>query len=149
MLTHFVCLSFLSISQSRELNANLFQTHVLPANKTLGHKEAIIRVAFSHDSQQVLTASIDSKIMLWDVGTNLRTQQGNSPYAPVRTYEGHKEKVLSICWQENGNTFVSSSSDKSILIWRLDMSSPVQQLNSKAHEGAVVYSCLFLPNSNR
>jgi len=43
--------------------------------------------------------------------------------------------------------FASCSQDKSILVWRIDMSAaPMHVL--RGHE-SIVYSCIFLPDSNR
>lgn len=179
---------FFLTNRHREISTNTFQTHVLPEDKALGHKESIIRIAFSPDSRHVLTASQDTRIMLWDITVAQQqhcqyqpqeTIKANAP-APLRVFEGelgpnidfglrkqrppklymidhnlffsfsgHKAKVLSICWHEDGNKFASSSQDKTILLWRLNMSSPAQHLDPRAHEDAVVYSCLYLPNSNR
>jgi WD40 repeat protein len=50
----------------------------------LGHRGALISVAFSPDGARVLSGSADRTLKLWDVATG----------ALIRTFDGHLSSVL-------------------------------------------------------
>lgn len=72
-----------------------------------GHHGAVWSVAFSPDGAQVLSASQDTTLILWDVATG----------KVVRRFEGHKSKALSVQFLGEGRRAVSASADGTARIW--------------------------------
>ncbi|KAL0491830.1 WD repeat-containing protein [Acrasis kona] len=74
-----------------------------------GHSMSVRSVAFTTDSERLLTASDDKHINVYDV------KQG----ALIKTLSGHGSFVLSLDVSPTGLTFASSSTDRQIKIWEL------------------------------
>jgi centriolar protein POC1 len=72
-----------------------------------GHKESIQSVCFNPNLKQVISASMDSTVMVWNFKPNVR---------PFR-FTGHKGPVYSVAISPSGNTIVSGSHDETIRIW--------------------------------
>lgn len=54
--------------------------------------------------------------------------------------------MLCVSWHESSLMFASSSHDGVVMVWRTDLHVPVHIL--RGHE-AIVYTCVYLPESNR
>ncbi|MCA9912069.1 MAG: hypothetical protein KC496_01915, partial [Anaerolineae bacterium] len=68
----------------------------------------IFSVAFSPDSQSLITGAFDHSVRLWDVETGL-------PMGSPRV--GHTESVYSVVFSPDG-TFVASGSTNEVLFWK-------------------------------
>lgn len=91
-----------------------------------GHTMPVRGLAFTTDSQLLLTGSDDKKINVYDVQVfiikfvNLlyniaHSQSGNC----AATLAGHTSWVLCIATHPDGNHFATGSSDKKVKIWSL------------------------------
>lgn len=72
-----------------------------------GHKSAVLSTKFNPNLKQVVSASTDNTVMVWNFKPNTR------PYRFV----GHKGAVNSVAISPSGQTIVSGSSDETIRIW--------------------------------
>src|SRR5262245_21652730 len=85
-----------------------------------GHQETVYGVALSADGKQLLTASFDKTIKLWDVasGKEIRTFGGE---------KGHQNLVLGVTFAPDGQTFASASSDNTAKIWDVPLLKPLRE----------------------
>jgi WD40 repeat protein len=85
-----------------------------------GHQETVYSVALSSDSKQMLTASFDKTIKLWDLasGKEIRTFGGE---------KGHKNLVLGVIFAPDGQTFASASADNTARIWDVPLLKPLRE----------------------
>ncbi|MHC1764359.1 MAG: protein kinase [Verrucomicrobiia bacterium] len=79
-----------------------------PPRLRLGrHRDWICDVAFSPDSQALVSASADSALQVWDL---------DHPEV-CRRYQGHRHQVLSVAWSPDGQRIASSGKDGSVRVW--------------------------------
>jgi WD40 repeat protein len=73
------------------------------------NEAAIWSVAFAGNSGQVLAASHDWSVTLWDAKT---------PLIPARVYEGHESAAQAVAYTAaEGPFFASGSADKTVKLW--------------------------------
>ncbi|XP_005324485.3 POC1 centriolar protein homolog B isoform X1 [Ictidomys tridecemlineatus] len=72
-----------------------------------GHKAAITSVNFSPNGKQLVTASWDTFLMLWNLKPNARAFR----------YVGHKDVVTSVQFSPLGNLLASASRDRTVRLW--------------------------------
>ncbi|MDR1054227.1 MAG: WD40 repeat domain-containing protein, partial [Planctomycetaceae bacterium] len=79
-------------------------------HKELGkiHTKTIYDIAFSGKSDRVLVAGQDALVSIWSVGS------GKWSYS----FKGHKGPVKSVSFDRRDERIVSSSTDRSILVWK-------------------------------
>ena len=100
-------------------------------NNLQGHKEGVTGVAFSPDSQKVITVSNDKTAKLWTIQGKLLT-----------TFIGHKSNIYSVSFSPDGQTVATASKDQTIKLWNLQG----QLLKTfKGHKDSV-YSVAFSPD---
>lgn len=80
---------------------------VLYTHIYLGHKEAVISVAFSPAGTCLASGSGDTTVRFWDIYTQ----------TPQYTCEGHKHWVLCISWSPCGTKLASACKNGTILLW--------------------------------
>jgi WD40 repeat protein len=97
------------------------------------HTKAIYSLAITPDRVNIVTASLDNTIKIFDLLTGKF----------VRSLEGHEEDVHSIALSEDGGHLVSASEDSSVKIWKLDTGNLIRNLTG--HTGAAL-SAIFTPN---
>jgi WD40 repeat protein len=98
-----------------------------------GYEDSVCSVAFSPDSQIIVSGSLDRTIRLW-------TLQGKPIGSPFR---GHEGTVTSVAFSPDGQMIVSGSADFTIRLWNLQgepIGSPF-----RGHEGTVT-SVAFNPD---
>ena len=117
--------------------------HILPQVEHLwsaklqtleGHSNSVQSVAFSPDSQTVVSGSGDNIIKLWDATTGKEQQ----------TLKDHSNSVLSVAFSSDSQTVVSGSDDNIIKLW--DVTTGKEQQTLKDYSNSVL-SVAFLPDS--
>ncbi|ORX71360.1 WD40 repeat-like protein [Linderina pennispora] len=72
-----------------------------------GHTGKISYLSWSPDSEYLVSASDDKKLLLWDVHSGkLR-----------HTFTGHTETITACRWLSDGERFLSAGMDKKIIMW--------------------------------
>lgn len=64
---------------------------------------------FSPDGRQLVSAGFDHELVLWEVATG----------RPQRTFDGHRQQVLSAVFTPDGRHLVSGSLDRTVRIWEV------------------------------
>ncbi len=102
-----------------------------------GHSSAVLGVAFSPDSQSVLTASADNTLILWDVAT------GNQ----VQTFSGSQDHVYSVAFSPDGTMAVSGgggeNGDYAVRLWDVASGQVVKELKGNQ---SPVYGVAWSPD---
>src|SRR5262245_10251286 len=95
-----------------------------------GHREAVYGIAFTPDGKQLLTASGDPSIKVWDAATGkeIKTFAGQS---------GHRQLVLAVAVSPDGSAFATGSSDNTLKVWDFPTSKHLNQLTLPADATAV------------
>jgi WD40 repeat protein len=83
-----------------------------------GHQDSVMAVAW-RDASQLLTASLDRDIALWDPATK----------RPTLRYRGHSQGVYALCVLGDGTTLVSGGQDQSLRVWDLQSGELLRSLN--------------------
>ena len=97
----------------------------------VSHLAAVQSVVFDRDGQQILSASGDTTLKLWDAATG----------ALLRTRRGHDDWVRSIAIRPDGRRFASVGRDSTLRIW--DIGTMTQDVELHGHMddiSCVVYS---------
>jgi WD40 repeat protein len=95
-----------------------------------GHKEAVYGITFSPDGKQILTASGDPSVKVWDLATG----------KDLKTYAGpdaHKQIVLGVAISPDGATFATSSGDNSVRIWDFPTDKPLHSFDLPSDSASV------------
>jgi WD40 repeat protein len=90
-----------------------------------GHKNFVMKLAFSPDSRVLASAGYDSIIKLWDVGSGRE----------LRTLTGHTGAINAIAFSPDGRFIVSGSDDGSTRLWN-------------AHSGELLATLATINNGN-
>jgi WD40 repeat protein len=92
-------------------------------------------VAFSPDGKQIVSASSDKMLKVWDAATGRET----------RTLKGHTDLVCKVAFSPDGKRVVSGSYDKTLKVWDLATGQATRTL--KGHGGYVTVA--FSPDGKR
>lgn len=89
---------------------------------TTAHNNAITAVDFSPDGATVLTASADTRLILWDVRDLTET----------RRLSGHTDRINSVAFSPDGSMAVSAASsfngtDGSLILWDIKTGVPLRR----------------------
>ena len=90
-----------------------------------GHRAFVNAVAFTHDSQFLVTAGRDKKSILWRVSTGQE----------VRTFSGHDDWINAVAISPDNQWLLTGSSDKTIWLWDLKTGEALRCY--KGHDAAV------------
>jgi WD40 repeat protein/ABC-type dipeptide/oligopeptide/nickel transport system ATPase component len=94
-------------------------------------ESTLYQAIFSPDGQTVVSADGDDTVKVWSRNGTL-----------LKTFEGHKDAVLSVALSPNGQSIASGSADRTIKLWSLDNE---LSLTLRGHGGDVL-SAIFSPN---
>ena len=97
-----------------------------------GHSDKVSSSRLSPDCKQILSASYDRSIRIWDAYTGIC----------IDTLKGHSDKVYFANYNSDGNRIISTSADKTVRLW--DTKSK-QCVVMNGHS-APVYYALFSPD---
>lgn len=99
-----------------------------------GHTKAVNAIRFFPAyGHLLLSASMDSKVKLWDVYNQQRC---------IRTFSGHEAAVRDICFTNDGKQFLSVSYDSFIKLWDTETGECIQRFSS----GKIPYCAKFHPD---
>jgi glucose repression regulatory protein TUP1 len=107
-----------------------------------GHKDSVYSVAFAPSGNRLVSGSLDKTIKMWELSTNNRPFPGHpgAPSGPsgkcIRTFEGHKDFVLSVALTPHGDWVLSGSKDRGVQFW--DPHTGVAQLMLQGHKNSVI-----------
>ena len=72
-----------------------------------GHSGSVYSVAFSLDSQRIVSGSHNDTIKLWDAQTG----------SELQTLEGHSDRAYSVAFSLGSQRIMSGSADKTTKLW--------------------------------
>lgn len=90
-----------------------------------GHRDHILAVAMTFDGRQVVSASIDESLKVWDLAKGQE----------VHTLSAHRGAVMAVVITPDGRQVVSGSGDRTLKVWDLATGQEVRTL--RRHRGAV------------
>ncbi|PHH49344.1 Transcriptional repressor rco-1 [Ceratocystis fimbriata CBS 114723] len=102
-----------------------------------GHKDSVYSVAFSPNGKDLVSGSLDKTIKMWE----LNTPRGSSNPGPkggrcIKTFEGHRDFVLSVAFTPDGQWVMSGSKDRGVQFW--DPRTGSTQLMLQGHKNSVI-----------
>ncbi|KLP11828.1 putative transcriptional repressor rco-1 [Fusarium fujikuroi] len=102
-----------------------------------GHKDSVYSVAFSPSGKDLVSGSLDRTIKMWELSA---PRQGNQPGPKggkcVKTFEGHRDFVLSVALTPEANWVLSGSKDRGVQFW--DPRTGTTQLMLQGHKNSVI-----------
>lgn len=119
-----------------EAELALRKAHYLNSCILKGHSDQVNMSVFSPDGSSIVSASDDSTLVLWNIGT------GKS----VRAFIGHCGKVRKVCFDPNGKLIASISTDSTLRIWDVETAQEKQVIKC---ENSVFQDCIFDHNGSR
>ena len=103
-----------------------------------GHSKGTNAIRFFPGSGHLLlSAGLDAKVKIWDVGTTGKC---------MRTYLGHEKGVRDICFTNDGRKFLTTGYDKRIKLWDTETGQVVRTLSSGKMLG---YCVKFHPDEDK
>ncbi|RMY37158.1 hypothetical protein D0864_15117, partial [Hortaea werneckii] len=109
-----------------------------------GHKDSVYSVAFSPSGATLVSGSLDKTIRMWKLNNagfgrgGLGASGGPHPKSGecVRTFEGHKDFVLSVALTPDDAWVMSGSKDRGVQFW--DPHTGHAQLMLQGHKNSVI-----------
>ncbi len=83
------------------------------------HRDSVTSVAW-RDTSSLASASLDRRIILWDLQTGV----------PIQQLEGHSRGVSSLCFLNDKETLVSTGVDQNVRVWSLASGELIRSLNN-------------------
>lgn len=109
-----------------------------------GHKDSVYSVAFSPRGDHLVSGSLDKTIRMWRLNNNSRpigstgsthTKTGDC----IRTFEGHKDFVLSVALTPDGAWVMSGSKDRGVQFWDPDTGHAQLMLQGHKNSGMSIH----------
>ncbi|KAK0100109.1 general transcription repressor, variant 2 [Cadophora gregata f. sp. sojae] len=103
-----------------------------------GHKDSVYSVAFAPNGKDLVSGSLDKTIKMWELVAPRGQHPSNAPKGGrcIKTFEGHKDFVLSVALTPDGNWVLSGSKDRGVQFW--DPRTGNTQLMLQGHKNSVI-----------
>lgn len=102
-----------------------------------GHKDSVYSVAFSPNGKDLVSGSLDRTIKMWELNTPRGAPNPNPKGGKcVKTFEGHRDFVLSVALTPDSNWVLSGSKDRGVQFW--DPRTGTTQLMLQGHKNSVI-----------
>lgn len=98
-----------------------------------GHEDAVIGLAFSADSEHLISGSVDKAAMIWDVGSRKLKHR----------LDGHTDVVYAVGFTPDGKRVVTGSDDRDLRLWNAEDGHPVARMPG---HGNKVYALAIAPD---
>ncbi|KAI1189796.1 WD40-repeat-containing domain protein [Nemania serpens] len=102
-----------------------------------GHKDSVYSVAFSPSGKELVSGSLDKTIKMWELAPP-RPIGAAGPRGGrcIKTFEGHRDFVLSVALTPDANWVMSGSKDRGVQFW--DPRTGYTQLMLQGHKNSVI-----------
>jgi ribosomal RNA-processing protein 9 len=80
-----------------------------------GHKKAITTMQWMPDNKQIITASKDCNLILWDLESQKKLFFAGEKFN--RAIKGHFDEVTAFAVSPNGKYLISGGKDRVVRIW--------------------------------
>ncbi|KAF2963922.1 hypothetical protein GQX73_g9640 [Xylaria multiplex] len=102
-----------------------------------GHKDSVYSVAFSPSGKELVSGSLDKTIKMWELSAS-RLPSNTAPKGGrcIKTFEGHRDFVLSVALTPDANWVMSGSKDRGVQFW--DPRTGYTQLMLQGHKNSVI-----------
>ncbi|KAI1268657.1 WD40-repeat-containing domain protein [Xylariaceae sp. FL1019] len=102
-----------------------------------GHKDSVYSVAFSPSGKELVSGSLDKTIKMWELSTSrINGNAGPKGGRCIKTFEGHRDFVLSVALTPDANWVMSGSKDRGVQFW--DPRTGCTQLMLQGHKNSVI-----------
>ncbi|KAL2050771.1 hypothetical protein ABVK25_009009 [Lepraria finkii] len=104
-----------------------------------GHRDSVYSVAFGPDGESLVSGSLDKTIKMWQLSPDGRGMIGGQLARGgrlQRTFEGHKDFVLSVAMTPDGEWVMSGSKDRGVQFWNPRTGDT--QLMLQGHKNSVI-----------
>ncbi|MBK8492986.1 MAG: hypothetical protein IPL49_19395 [Saprospirales bacterium] len=107
-------------------------------NTLTAHKGYIADFAISKDNKWLVSASLDSTLIIWDL----------NDFTPVDTLLGHKGQVVDVDFSPDGKTILSADDSGLALLWPFQNGKVRKNQIDSINYGAQIYDVAFASNPN-
>lgn len=103
-----------------------------------GHQDSVYSVAFAPNGQDLVSGSLDKTIKMWQLTPPRGLVPGTGPKGGkcARTFEGHRDFVLSVCLTPDGKWVMSGSKDRGVKFW--DPDTGIAHMMLQGHKNSVI-----------
>ncbi|AEO69533.1 uncharacterized protein THITE_2120070 [Thermothielavioides terrestris NRRL 8126] len=105
-----------------------------------GHKDSVYSVAFSPNARELVSGSLDKTIKMWELNTSRPLPHNQQPPLKggrcIKTFEGHRDFVLSVALTPDSEWVLSGSKDRGVQFW--DPKTGQTQLMLQGHKNSVI-----------
>jgi glucose repression regulatory protein TUP1 len=104
----------------------------------VGHKDSVYSVAFAPNGRDLVSGSLDKTIKMWELSAIPNRLPGGGPRGGkcIKTFEGHRDFVLSVALTPDGQWVLSGSKDRGVQFW--DSNTGTAQLMLQGHKNSVI-----------